>query len=128
MADAGPNTSLADVVEQCQKVMAHAWMVRTFVKHSEEVEDFPELMGIVRAVFDTSRALETRVEDPPGYLKMLRKKIGKVRVAANQFEADAPSASTHTNFQQAVISMNFCLDQLEELLAEGDKLAAKASS
>jgi hypothetical protein len=120
--------TLAELVAKCQKVMAHAWMVRTFVKHSEEVEDFPELMGIVRAVFDTSRALETRVDDPPGYLKMLRKKIGKLRSAARQFETDAPAASTHTNFQQAVISMNFCLDQLEDLLATGDQLMAKTPS
>ena len=61
------------IVERCQKVMASAWMVRTFIKHCEEVEDFPELMGIVRAVFDTSRALETAVADPKKYLRLLRK-------------------------------------------------------
>ena len=65
---------LSEIVDECQDVMAHAWMVRTFVKHSEEVEDFPELMGVVRAVFDTSRALETRLQDPAGYIKMLGKK------------------------------------------------------
>ena len=32
---------LSEIVDECQDVMAHAWMVRTFVKHSEEVEDFP---------------------------------------------------------------------------------------
>ena len=121
-------TSPEDVVERCQQVMANAWMVRTFIKHSEEVEDFPELMGIVRAVFDTSRALETRVDDPAGYLKMLRKKIGKLKSAAKQFEADAREASTHTNFQQAVIAMYFCNQQLEELLAVGQSLMESASA
>jgi len=111
-------TTAFDVVDRCQKVMAHAWMVRTFVKHSEEVEDFPELMGIVRAVFDTSRALETRVDDPPAYLKMLSKKIGKLEKAVEQFAQDAPEASTHTNFQQAVVSVQFCCVQLRELMAE----------
>lgn len=115
-------TSTAEVVQRCQQVMANAWMVRTFIKHSEEVEDFPELMGIVRAVFDTSRALETRVDDPAGYLKMLQKKIGKLKSAAKQFEADAKEASTHTNFQQAVISIHFCNQQLEELLRVGQTL------
>jgi hypothetical protein len=115
-------TSAAEVVQRCQQVMANAWMVRTFIKHSEEVEDFPELMGIVRAVFDTSRALETRVDDPAGYLKMLRKKIGKLKSAAKQFEADARVASTHTNFQQAVISIHFCNEQLDELLLVGQTL------
>ena len=69
---------ITPTVERCQEIMAHAWMVRTFIKHSDEVEDFPELMGIVRAVFDTSRALETRVTEEPAYLKMLSKKIGKL--------------------------------------------------
>ena len=99
----------AETIERCQKIMANAWMVRTFIKHCEEVEDFPELMGIVRSVFDTAMALETRLEDPDAYMKMLAKKIGKLRKAADQFREDAPLASTHTNFKQAVISIDFCI-------------------
>ena len=110
---------LVEIVGECQDVMAHAWVVRTFVKHSEEVEDFPELMGMVRSVFDTSRALETRLRDPAGYIKMLGKKIGRMRRAAEQFRQDAPLASTHTNFQQAVRSLDLCIDRLEKLLSEG---------
>lgn len=126
MTDSIPQT-LPEVVHRCQQVMANAWMVRTFIKHSEEVEDFPELMGIVRAVFDTSRALETRIDDPTGYLHMLKKKIGKLRTAARQFEEDAAVASTHTNFQQAVIGMHFCNQQLEELLEVGQTLISRDS-
>jgi hypothetical protein len=92
-------------------------MVRTFVKHSPEVEHFPELMEIVRNVFDLSRALETRAEDPAAYLHMLKKKIGKLRKAAEKFRHDAPLASTHTNFQQAVLSMDACVAALDEILA-----------
>lgn len=108
-------------VEECQKVMAHAWMVRTFIKHSPEAEDFPELMGIVRAVFDTARALETRVDDPPGYQRMLQKKLGKLRAATEEFAAQAPKASTHTNFAQAVISMRACVEELGRLLGDADQ-------
>jgi hypothetical protein len=111
-----PNSTPNQILERCQTVMAHAWMVRTFIKHSDEVEDFPELMGIVRGVFDTSRALETRVADPAAYFKMLNKKIGKLRKAAEQFRIDAPEASIHTNFQQAVISMDACVAELQKLL------------
>lgn len=107
--------------------MAHAWMVRTFVKHSDEVEDFPELMNLVRAVFDISRALETRVADPAAYLQMLRKKLGKLRAAADQFRVDAPHASTHTNFTQAVTSMDACIDSLADLLATGHALLPPAA-
>jgi hypothetical protein len=106
----------AEAVQRCEQLMAHAWMVRTFVKHSTEVEDFPELMGDVRTIFDTSRALETCVTDPPAYLHMLRKKIGKLRTAATEFRKDAPLASTHTNFQQAVISFDACIQEIEAVL------------
>src|SRR5438552_4498887 len=110
--------SLEQAAARCQAVMAHAWMVRTFVKHSPEVEGFPELMEVVRTVFDTSRALETRADDPAGYLAMLRKKIGKLRKATDKFRHDAPLASDHTNFKQAVLSIDACVAELEEILAE----------
>lgn len=110
--------SKTQAVERSQIILSHAWMVRTFVKHSEEVEDFPELSHIVRAVFDACRALETRVDDPDAYLKMLRKKISKLRKATDQFAIDAPEASLHTNFEQAVISMKACTKELEELLEQ----------
>ena len=68
-------------------------------------------------MFDTSRALETRVGDPSAYVKMLQKKIGKLRKAVAQFRLDAFEASTHTNFQQAVISIEACVAELDALLA-----------
>ncbi len=105
-----------EIVDRCEKLMAHAWMVRTFIKHCEEADEFPELMDIVRAVFDTSRALETRIDDPPAYLKMLQKKLGKLRKATEQFRFDAEEASTHMNFKQAVVSMDACIDGLEALI------------
>ena len=111
-----PKLTPEEAVNRCQIIFAHAWMVRTFVKHSEVIEDFPELMQIVRAVFDTSRALEPKVSEPAAYLTMLRKKIGKLKAAAVQFGVDAPLASDHTNFRQAVISMNGCVDELEAIL------------
>ena len=55
---------LAKLVERSQKLMSHAWMVRTFVKHSDEVDDFPELNEMARTIFDVFRALETQVHDP----------------------------------------------------------------
>ncbi len=112
-----PCPTVAEAVARCQFVFAHAWMVRTFVKHSETVEEFPELMQIVRTVFDTSRALESKIDDPAAYLTTLRKKIAKLRAAADQFRADAPGASDHTNFRQAVISIDGCVGELERILA-----------
>ena len=82
------------------------------------MEDFPELMQIVRAVFDTCRALEPKVPDPQAYLTTLKKKISKLRAAVVQFQVDAPVASDHENFRQAVLSMNGCLTELEAILKQ----------
>ncbi len=109
---------LSELVDRSQKVFAHAWMVRTFIKHSDEAEDFPEIMGIARAVFDSAMAMESRIDDPQAYFRMLEKKIGKLRQAAGQFRIDAPKASAHTNFQQAVISIDACVEEWERLSAQ----------
>jgi CHAD domain-containing protein len=119
--------TIEQIIERCDEVVAHAWMVRTFIKHSEECEDYPEmlgLMGIVRAVFDTSRALETRSGDPAAYLHMLRKKIGKLKKATEQFSAEAVQISAHTNFVMAVKSIQVCVRDLELLLEQGSALLA----
>lgn len=117
-----PLAELSDIVRRCDEVLSHAWMVRTFIKHGEEIDDYPELMQIVRAVFDISRALETRVNDPVAYVRMLNKKLGKFTKAAEQFAVDALKASTHTNFQQAVKSMSVCARELQSLLTRGQSL------
>lgn len=115
-----------ELVLRCQKILSHAWMVRTFIKHSPEVEDFPELMMLARTVFDSCRALETRVESPAEYFKMLGKKIGKLKKAVERFQVDAPLASTHTNFQQAAISIATIADDLTLLLEIGKKRVAQS--
>ena len=120
------DSTLAELGARFQKTMAHAWMVRTFIKHSDEVEDFPELMGIVRAVFDMSRAIENKSDDPTTYFRFARKKISKLRSAAVLFREDAWRASTHTNFQQAVLSVEHAVDQMEAILKQVDELQRKS--
>ncbi len=90
-------------------------MVRTFVKHSDEAEEYPELTELPRTVFDVCRALEPFVERPDEYLRVLRKKLNKLRTAAEQFARDVPHISTHTNFEQAVVSILAVCDTLERL-------------
>lgn len=116
--------TLEELVDRFQKTMAHAWMVRTFIKHCDEVEDYPELMGIVRAVFDMSRAIESKTDVPATYFKFARKKIGKLRKAGEQFQQDAWTASTHTNFQQAVTSVLYSTEQMESILAQAEAILA----
>lgn len=109
-----PRTSL-ERVQLCQQQLAHAWMVRTFVKHSDEAEEFPELTELPRMVFDVCRALEHLTDQPDEYLRILRKKLRKLRAAVEQFAHDAPLASTHTNFEQAIVSIRAATVALEEL-------------
>jgi len=116
---------LQALVVRSQKVMAHGWMIRTFIKHSDEVEDYPELNEMARTIFDVFRAVETQVEDPQSYFRTVRKKLGKLSSAAEQFEKDAWHASTHTNFQQAAIAAKFLGEQLLDLVTEAEKLVPR---
>lgn len=116
---------LAALVDRSQRVMSHAWMIRTFIKHCDEVEDFPELNEMARTIFDVFRAVETQTADPVAYFRTLRKKIGKLKKAAEQFEKDAWQASTHTNFQQCSVAGKFLGDQLQELLEQAEVVAPR---
>lgn len=110
-------------LQRCQELMAHAWVVRAFLRHADEIEDFPELTTTCRAIFDIARALETRVDDPLGYFKMLNKKLGKFRVAVDQFAIDVTEISTHTNYAQSVISLKACVRELEDSLTSARTVA-----
>jgi hypothetical protein len=116
--------SVIAAAERVEREFAHLWMVRTFVKHSPEVEDYPELMQVVRAIFDASRAIETRRADPAGYLRMVNKKLTKLERAADQFRHDAPLASDHTNFKMAVASLDASIHALREALASNERASS----
>jgi hypothetical protein len=111
--------SHADAMDRINTVVAHAWMVRTFLKHAPEFEDDVERMEIPRTIFDFARALETRYveRDAAGYLKMVRKKLGKLRSAAERLTREQPDISAHTNFQQAALSLTGCVNSIEEILS-----------
>lgn len=109
-----------DLIRRVDAIMAHAWMVRTFVKHSTEVEDYPELMNAARTIFDAARALETQRASADGLIKSVRKKLSKLRQAAAEFDQLVAAEISHTNFQQAVLSFNGCIEELERLLRAVD--------
>lgn len=114
-----PGLTPAEAMERINTIVAHAWMVRTFLKHAPEFEDDVERMEIPRTIFDFARAVEPRYaeRDAEGYLKMVRKKLGKLRSAATQFVTEQPDISNHTNFQQAAVSFTGCVRAIEEVLA-----------
>jgi hypothetical protein len=112
------NLTPTEAMERINTIVAHAWMVRTFLKHAPEFEDDVERMEIPRTIFDFARAVETRYteRDADGYLKMVRKKLGKLRAAAERFAADQPDISNHTNFQQSALSLSGCVRAIHEVL------------
>lgn len=115
-----------DVVARVELAMAHAWMVRTFVKHSTEAETFEELMETSRIIFDVARALETRRDQPDAFLHMLRKKFSKLRDAAVQFATIVTEEIDHSNFKQAALSLTGCIEELEWILKEAGGSAGSA--
>ena len=45
-------------IERLDVVLAHAWMVRTFLKHAEEIQDDESFLEVPRTIFDYCRAVE----------------------------------------------------------------------
>jgi hypothetical protein len=113
------NLTPDEAMERINTIVAHAWMVRTFLKHAPEFEDDVDRMEIPRAIFDFARAVETRyaTRDAVGYLKMVRKKLPKLRAAAERFSAERTTISNHTNFEQAAMSLSGCTRAIEEILS-----------
>jgi cob(I)alamin adenosyltransferase len=108
----------ADKQARIEELVSHIWMVRTFLKHSEEAEEDDELRDIYRELYDFMMALSGSVaaEGPASYLKMARKKFRKLRDATAQFEEIQPEISSHTNFQMAVRSLLVAVREIGQLL------------
>ena len=108
-----------DAMIRLQGVLAHLWMVRTFLKHAEEIQDDEELLDVPRTLFDYTRAVEPAFQrnDPKEYLHRIRGKLPKLRRAAELFQSQFRRASAHTNFEMAALSLNAAVRQIEEVLA-----------
>jgi hypothetical protein len=111
--------SPAEAVERLNVVLAHLWMVRTFLKHADEVQDDEGLLDVPRTVFDYVRAVEPAYQrgDHTDYLRRIRAKLPKLRRVAELLAAEHRRVSDHTNFQMAALSLSGCVRQIEEVLA-----------
>jgi hypothetical protein len=108
-----------EAVQRLNIVLAHAWMVRAFLKHAEEIQDDEEMLEVHRTLFDAIRATEPAYQRGDGaeYLRRLGGKLPKLRRAAEFFEREYRRVSDHTNFQMAAVSLSGCVRQIEEILA-----------
>lgn len=99
-------------------LLAHVWMVRTFVKHSEEAEEDDDLHDVHRGLYDYMLALGNawKQQEAEAYLKQSRKKLRRLKEAAELFAEVQPEVSTHTNFQMARQSLEVAVRQIVDLL------------
>jgi hypothetical protein len=106
-------------MERINLLTSHAWMVRQFLKHADEVQEDEEMLEVHRMIYDYTRALEPSYQrkDAAEYLHRAKGKLSKLRKVAEFFAANYERASTHTNFQMASISLKFAVQQIEEVLA-----------
>jgi cob(I)alamin adenosyltransferase len=98
--------------------LAHVWMVRAFLKHSDEAQEDDELAEVHRELYDYMLALGGPLKEGNAdeYFKLARKKLGKLQAAAEKFAAIQPQISTHTNFQMAVTSLRTAALEVTKLL------------
>lgn len=98
--------------------LSHVWVVRTFLKHSEEAEEDEELQEIVRVLYDYCLALGPAwtAQDAAEYLKLAHKKYSKLREAAETFARIQPEVSAHTNFKMAVASLRTAVEEIGSML------------
>lgn len=98
--------------------LAHVWMVRAFLKHSDEAAEDDELANVHRELYDFMLALGKPLQerDAAEYLKLARKKFSKLARTAEVFRQLQPEISQHTNFQMAAFSLAAAVGQIEQLL------------
>jgi len=110
-------------MEEINVILAHAWMVRAFLKHAEEIEDDEDMLQVHRAIFDFIRAVEPSYErkDAKEYLRRLKGKLPKFRKAAEFFAEEYKNVSDHTNFEMAARSLMGCVAHIDDVLSKIDK-------
>lgn len=100
-------------------VLAHAWMIRTFLKHADEIQDDEAMRDVPRTLYDGIRAVEPAYErgDHADYLRRLKGKLPKFRRAAEHFAAHYREFSAHTNFAMAAISLTGVVAEMDAIFA-----------
>lgn len=111
--------TLEEAVSRANTILAHAWMIRTFLKHADEIQDNEDMLDVPRTLYDSIRAVEPAFQrgDAADYLRRLKGKLPKLRRAAEFFNAHYQEASPHTNFEMAALSLRGVVRELEELFA-----------
>jgi hypothetical protein len=110
----------ADAMQRLNDLLSHAWMIRQFLKHADEVQEDEEMLEVHRVILDFIRAVEPawQRQDPAEYLHRLKGKLPKLKKQADFFAANYQRVSDHTNFEMAAKSLSTVVAQIEEVLAQ----------
>ncbi len=109
---------LEEAMQRLNEQLAHAWMVRTFLKHADEVQEDEALLTVPRMIFDYIRALEKSYQnkDAKDYFSRAQRKLSKLKAVARTLAAEHARVSSHTNFQMAALSLSTCVREIETIL------------
>jgi len=110
--------SADDAMRRIDTLLSHVWMVRTFLKHSDEAAEDDELAEVHRDLYDYMLALGApfNAGDAAEYLHFANKKFAKLRKATEQFAKLQPEVSTHMNFRMAAQSLQAAVGQIGDIL------------
>ena len=109
-----------EAVQRLNTILAHAWMIRTFLKHADEIQESEEMLDVPRTLYDSIRAVEPAFQrgDTADYLRRLKGKLPKLRRIADYFHTHFREFSPHTNFEMADLSLRGIVQHLEEIFAQ----------
>ncbi len=123
MTDTETSAESADfsLMQRVDEQVAHVWMVRTFLKHSDESVEDEELASVHRDLYDFMLALGPAfdAQDDESYLKLARKKLSKLQRATALFLDIQPEVSGHMNYRMAAVSLRMAVDCITALLTKG---------
>ena len=110
--------SSTDLMLAIDTQLAHVWMVRAFLKHSDEAAEDEELAEVHRELYDYMLALggPLKEQNPEEYLRLARKKYSKLKRATEKFAEIQPEISQHTNFFMATASLKAAVAEVGRLL------------
>jgi tRNA U34 5-carboxymethylaminomethyl modifying GTPase MnmE/TrmE len=115
--------SPADLMRAIDGQLAHVWMVRAFIKHSDEAAEDEELAEVHRELYDFMLAVggPFKANNAEEYLKLAKKKLGKLKKATELFERIQPEVSQHTNFIMAAASLKRAVEEVGRLLGDVER-------
>jgi hypothetical protein len=108
-----------EAVAKMETLFAHAWMVRTFLKHADEISENEPFLDVHRTIFDCCRAVDPALSrgDYHEYLHRARGKLSKLRKAAEFFATHFHEVTDHMNWKMAAASLSGTVKAMEEVLA-----------